>query len=141
MVSAAANCELPVQRPGSTQRCASGNDAVLADDAVLLSAANEFAREEQQRAAAEIDQDKLVNGSAGGGLRNVYGAAVATANHGFGTLLANEYLTIGETIFEGEEGAGVLAEGAGDWEDRNVLVGHGIEEPPVTLGPRRWSGR
>src|SRR6266852_4262035 len=123
------------------RRCASGNDAVLADDAVLLAAADQFAGEEQQRAAAAIDQEKLVDGSAGAGLGNVNGAAVATANHGFGTLLANEHLTVGETLFESEEGAGVLAEGADDGEDGDVLIGGGIKEPPVALGPRRRSGR
>src|SRR5207302_9939814 len=43
------------------------NDAVLANDAVLFAAADEFAGEEQQRTAAAIDQNELVNGSGGVG--------------------------------------------------------------------------
>jgi len=52
MVLAAANCEKPVQRPCSTQKTLRGrrrcarreNDAVFADDAILLAAADEARR-------------------------------------------------------------------------------------------------
>src|SRR5260370_3489687 len=46
------------------RRSADGNDAVLSDNAVLLAAANEFAGEEQKRALAAINENKLVDGSA-----------------------------------------------------------------------------
>jgi len=61
------------------RRRADGDDAVLADDAVLLAPADEFAGEEQQRTLAAIDQNKLVDGSASG-LRSVDGPAIARAS-------------------------------------------------------------
>src|SRR5260370_316980 len=47
------------------RRRTDGDNAILADDAVLLAPADEFAGEEQQRTLAAIDQNKLVNGSGG----------------------------------------------------------------------------
>ena len=74
-------------------------------------------------------------------MRNVYGPAIATANHAIGTLLTDGHLAGGETFLESEKGSGVLAVGADDGEDGDVLIGDGIEEPPVTLRSRRGSGR
>src|SRR5467141_2130947 len=54
------------------RRSADGNDAVLSDNTVLLSAADEFAGEEQKRALAAINENKLVDGSARW-LRNING--------------------------------------------------------------------
>ena len=123
------------------RRSASGNDAVFADDAILLAAADEFAGEEQQRALAAVDQYQLVDGSTGGGLWKVHGAAIATANHALGTLLTDGHLACGETFLKGEEGTSVLAIGADNGEDGDVLVCDGIEEPPVALSSRSGSGR
>src|SRR5437588_9045665 len=82
------------------RRRADGNDAILADDAILLAAAHELAGEEQQRAFTAIDQYKLVHGSAGTGLRNIYRPAIATANHVLRTLLTHRYVAVGETFLE-----------------------------------------
>src|SRR5260370_32873927 len=83
----------------------------------------------------------MVRGRAGGGLRNVGGVAVATANHGFGALLANEHFACGETFLEGEEGTGVLVVRTDDGEDGDILVIDGIEELPVALRASRGSSR
>src|SRR6266446_3091345 len=91
------------------RRCTSRNDAVLADDAILLAAADEFASEKQQGAPTAVDENELVDGSAGVVLRNVNGTAIASANQAFGALLANEDFAGGEAFFEGEERASVLA--------------------------------
>src|SRR5712664_1149949 len=123
------------------RRSAGGNDAVFANDAVLLAAADEFAREEQQRALAAVDQDQLVDGRAATGLRNIHGAAIATANHALGTLLSHSHIAGGETFLEREESTGVLAKGTDDGKNGDVLVGNGIEQPPVPLRSRRRSGR
>src|SRR5947207_7987818 len=61
------------------RRRADGNDAILADDAILLAAAHELAGEQQQRAFTAIDQDKLVHGSAGHGLRTLCYQAITYA--------------------------------------------------------------
>src|SRR3989454_12671914 len=91
-------------------RSADGDDAVLADDAVLLAAADELAGEEQKRALAAIDENKLVDGGAGRGLLDVNGPAIARACQAFGALLTNEDVTGSETFFKSEEKAGVLAD-------------------------------
>src|SRR5260370_6499456 len=98
------------------RRRADGDDAVLADDAVLLAPADEFAGEEQQRTLAAIDQNKLVDGSASG-LRNVDGPATARASQAFGALLADEHFTSGKSFLQRKEGAGVLVVGADDRKD------------------------
>src|SRR6266481_6341836 len=116
------------------------NDAVLADDAVLFAAADEFAREQQERALAAIDKNKLVDGSAGW-LRKVNGAAVARALHDLRALLGDSHLAGSESFFEGKEWAGVLALRTDDGKDGDVLVGNGIEEPPFALRTRALSGR
>src|SRR5207249_10045817 len=85
---------------------AGGNDAVLADDAILFAAADEFAGEKQERAPAAVDENELVDGSAGVVLRNVNGPAIAPANQAFGALLADEDFAGGKTFFEGSERAG-----------------------------------
>src|SRR6266481_5989715 len=116
------------------------NDAVLADDAVLFAAADEFAREQQERALAAIDEDKLVDGSAGW-LRKVNGAAVARALHDLRALLGDGHLAGRESFFEGKERAGVLALRTDDGKDGDVLVCDRIKEPPFALRTRGLSGR
>src|SRR5207249_10316569 len=68
------------------RRRADGNDAVFADDAVVFASADEFTGKEQQRAAAAIDQNKLVDGSAGGVLRRIERTTVAGARPGVGGM-------------------------------------------------------
>ena len=92
------------------RRRADGDNAVLADDAVLLAAADELAGEEQKRALAAIDENKLVDGGAGRGLLDINGPAIARACQAFGALLTNEDVTGSETFFKSEEKAGVLAD-------------------------------
>jgi hypothetical protein len=74
-------------------------------------------------------------------LWKVHGAAIATANHALGTLLTDGHVAGGETFLKSEEGTGVLAIGADDGKDGDVLVGDGIEKPPVALRSRSGSGR
>jgi len=61
---------------------------VLADDAVLLAAADEFAGEEKQRTLAAIDENQLIDA----GSRGVIGmnAAVATARESRGAVFADD---------------------------------------------------
>ena len=122
-------------------RSSDWNDAVLTNDAILLAAANEFAGEEQQRTLAAIDENKLINGSAGGGLGNIYGPSVARTRQAFRALLADEHFAGGETFLECEKQTGVLIVGTHDGENGDILVIDGVEEPPFAFGPGRWSGR
>ena len=123
------------------RRRADGDDAVLADDAVLLATADEFAGEEQKRALAAIDENKLVDGGAGRGLLDINGPAIARACQTFGALLVDERFASGESFLESEEGTGVLAVRTDDGKDGDVLVRDGIEKPPFPLGPRRGNSR
>src|SRR5205807_4870505 len=113
------------------------NDAVLANDAVLFAAADEFAGEEQQRTAAAIDQNELVNGSAGVGRRKIDRTAVARTLEDLCALLGDGNLAGRESFLECEEGAGVLTEGADDGEDGDVFVDDRIEQTPFALWPGR----
>src|SRR5882724_13660410 len=110
----AENAERQRRRPG-------GNDAVLADNAILFAAADEFAGEKQERTPAAVDENELVDGSAGVVIRNVNGTAIAPANQAFGALLADEDFARGETLFEGKERAGVLAVRTDDGEEGDVF--------------------
>jgi len=121
------------------RRRADGDDAVLADDAVLLAPADEFAGEEQQRTLAAIDQNKLVDGSASG-LRSVDGPAIARASQTFGALLPDEHFAGGKSFLESEEETGVLVVRTDYRKDGNVFVSDRIEKPPFPLRVRRWSG-
>jgi len=103
------------------RRRADGNNAVLANDAILFAAADEFAREEQQRSLAAVDQDELVDGGASGQLRKVDGMAVARTLHDLRALLGDGHLAGRESFFEGEERAGVLTLGTDDGEDRDIF--------------------
>jgi len=84
---------------------ADGDDAVLADDAVLLAAADKFAGEEKKRALATVDENELIDA----GARGVSWAddAVAASREARGALLANDDFAGGEAFFEREEAAGV----------------------------------
>jgi len=115
------------------------NDAVLTDDAILLAA--EFAGEEQQRTLAAIDENKLINGSARGGLGNIDGTSVARTRQAFRALLADEHFAGGQTFFECKKETGVLVVGTHHRENRDVLVVDGVEEPPFAFGPGWRSGR
>src|SRR5260370_651727 len=113
---------------------AHGHDAVFANDAVLLAAADQLAGEQQERALAAIDEHTLIHGSAGVVLRR--GAPLAAiADQAFRTVFGDKDLAAGETFFEGEEGASVLRT-AHDREERNILVGDGIEDAPIAFGRR-----
>src|SRR5260370_42434451 len=90
------------------RRIARGNDPVLADDTVLFAAADEFAREEQERTATAIDQHKLVDGSAGAGLRQGKGTSNPAPNPGFVTLLADRHFASGENLLARDERVGCL---------------------------------
>jgi hypothetical protein len=56
-------------------------------------------------------------------------------------LLTDGHLACGETFLKCEERTGVLAVGADDGEDGDVLVCDGIEKPPVALRSRSGSGK
>src|SRR2546426_10175746 len=79
------------------RRRADGNDAVFADDAVLFASADEFTGKEQQRAAAAIDQNKLVDGSAGVVLRRIDRTTVAGALQDLCALLSDGHFAGRET--------------------------------------------
>src|SRR5258708_4822574 len=106
MVFDAVNCELlPVQRPCSTQKTsrkrfgANRHDAVFADDAVLLAAADEFAGQQQQRTLAAVDEHELVHRRVI--LRRCSGPNHAAVTHHAGrAALADDHLATGQTFFQ-----------------------------------------
>jgi len=55
-------------------------------------------------------------------------------------LLTDGHVAGGEAFLKSQEGTGVLAVGADDGEDGDVLVGDGVEQPPIALRSRRESG-
>src|SRR5882724_7466083 len=121
-----------------------GNDTVLADDAVLLAAADEFAGEEKEGSLAAIDENELIDaGSAGIVRRN---AVAAIAHDADAALFADDNFAGSETFFEGEEMSGVIGGTGDDWEDADVFVSDGVEQAPVAVafgrvGRRRGIGR
>src|SRR5882724_8626028 len=123
---------------------AGGNDTVLADDAVLLAAADKFAGEEKKRPLAAIDENELIDaGSAGIVWRN---AVAAIAHDADAALFADDNFAGSETLFEGEEMSGVIGGTSDDGEDADVFVSDGVEQAPVTValgrvGRGRWIGR
>jgi hypothetical protein len=64
------------------------DDAVLADDAILLAAADEFAGEEKKRTLAAIDENELIDAGAGG-IRRA-NDAVAAAREARDALFADD---------------------------------------------------
>src|SRR5712692_230223 len=121
------------------RRRADGNDTVLANDAVLLAAADELASEEQKRTLAAIDQNKLVDGSASR-LRSVDGPAIARTCQTFGALLPDEHFAGGKSFLKSEKETGVLVVRTDYRKDGNVLVSDRIKKPPFPFRVRRWSG-
>src|SRR5882724_7244340 len=110
---------------------AGGNDAVLANDAVLLAAADEFAGEEKEGSFAAIDEDELIDaGSAGIVWRN---AVAAIAHDADAALFADDNFAGSETFFEGEEMSGVIGGTRDDGEDADVFVSDGVEQAPVAV--------
>ena len=97
---------------------ADGDKTVFADNAVLFAAADKFSGEEQERALAAVDEDKLVDG----GSRRICGAddavaAIAIAGHALGALFPDDYFAGREAFVEGEEPVGVVVVGADYRED------------------------
>ena len=123
------------------RRRADGNDAILADDAILLAAADEFAGKKQKRAAAAIDQNELVDRSAGVVLRKIDGTAVARALQDLRALLGDSHFAGRETFLERKKRTGVLTLGADDREDGDVFVDDGVEQSPFALWPGRKGRR
>ena len=117
------------------RRGAGGNNAILADNAVLLAAADKFARQQQQRPLAVIDQHKLIDGGARG-RREVHWAAISAADKPLRSLLVHDHFAGGKSLLKRKEGARVLAIRADYGENRYVFVGNGIEQPPFPFWPR-----
>ena len=67
---------------------AHGDEAVLADDAVLLAATDEFSSEKKQRSLAAIDEDELIDACAAGRVGD--NAAIAAARHAIATLFGDK---------------------------------------------------
>ena len=110
---------------------AGGNDAVLANDAVLLAAADEFAGEEQEGSFAAIDENELIDArSAGIVWRN---AVAAIAHDADAALFADDNFAGGETFLEGEEMCGVISGTGDDGEDGDVFVSDGVEQAPIAV--------
>src|SRR5271168_2350117 len=72
------------------------NDAVLADDAVLLAAGNHFTGEQQQRFFAAIYQDELVHLRAAGDRWAGFAAAISQAAHVV-ALFGDDGFTVSES--------------------------------------------
>ncbi len=117
------------------RRRADGHDAVLADDAVLLSAGNDFAGQENERALAAIDQDELIYLRADREVRR--DAAVARAAHVV-ALLGDDRIARSQRFIERREIAGVCVLRRDHGEDREILVRDRLGESPAGL--RRPAG-
>ena len=104
---------------------ACGHDAVLADDAVLFAAAHKFAREQQQRPLAAVEQHELVHGSPGW-LGNVDWTAIPSAHHLFRAALPHHDFPGRQAFFQSQKGAGVLAKRSDHGKYGNIFVGCGI---------------
>ena len=109
---------------------ADGNDAVLADDAILLTAGNHFAGEKQQRFFAAIYEDELVHLRAAAGTHHGRFGAVARTAHVF-ALFGDNCFARSERCIEGFEigGVGVLRRQHG--KDRQRFVGDGFADAPA----------
>jgi len=81
-------------------------------DAVLLSAADELACEEQQRALAAVDQYQLVDEAPAVALWKVHGRPSRPRTMLSEPLLTDGHVAGGETFLKSQEGTGVLAVGA-----------------------------
>src|SRR5580700_6341202 len=86
--------------------CADWNDAVLADDAILLAAGNHFACEKEQRLLAAIYQDELVHLRAAAGTQHGGFGAIARTAHVL-ALFGDDGFARGEGCVEGFEVGGV----------------------------------
>src|SRR5882757_4528963 len=106
-------------------------DAILADNAVLLAAADQFAGQQQQRPLATVDEHKLVHRRAGVVLRRPHHAAVA--HHPGSPALADNDFAPGQAFFQREKAAGVLRGTAYHRKYSNVFVDNRIEDAPIAL--------
>ncbi len=105
------------------------NDAVLADDAILLAAGNHFAGEKQQRSLAAIDQHELVYLRAAGNQRCGFDAISRTAH--VIALLGDDRFTGSERCIEGFEVRCVRLLRREHREDGERFVGDGFSRVPT----------
>src|SRR5712664_3702485 len=132
MVFDAVNCELlPIER----QRFRSNrHDAVFADDAILLAAADQFSGQQQQRTLAAVDEHELVHGGAAVILRHGNGPNLAAvAHHADSPAFADDHFAARETFFQRQKAAGVLRGAANHGKNRNVFVDDWIEDAPMAF--------
>src|SRR6184192_789751 len=150
MVFAAANCAAPVQRPCSTQKTSRGSGGAptgtmrslpmtrsCLPPLLLLAGELVSGGKKQKRAAAAIDQNKLVDGSAGVVLRKINGTAVTRTLQDLRALLGDGDFAGRETFLERKKRTGVLTLGADDREDGDVFIDDGVEQSPFALWPGR----
>jgi len=119
------------------------DEAVFADDAVLLATANQFAGQEKQRALAAVDEDELIDGGSGGIARTDNAVATAAiAGHTFGALFADDDFAGGEALVKSEDGVGVMVVRTDYRENGEVFIADRFEETPISgWFARRDSGR
>src|SRR5215467_3421063 len=116
-----------------------GNDAIFADNAVLLAAAYQFAGEKQQWTLAAIDENELIDVSSARVIRR--GNTVAVADHSGVALLADQNFTRGEAFFEREEMACVARYAGHNGENADVFVSYRSKQAPVTFRFGRFGRR
>src|SRR5207237_7754032 len=109
-----------------------GHDAVLADNAVLLAAADKFAGQQYERALAPVDEHELVHGGARR-LRNIDRTAVTPADHFLGAAFADHHFACCKAFLQRQKGAGVLAVRGHDGKHGNVFIGNRIEDSPIAF--------
>src|SRR5260370_37476099 len=113
---------------------ANWHDAVFADNAILLGAADQFSGQQQQRTLAAVDEHELVHGGAAVILRHGNGPNLATvAHHADSPAFADDHSTAREAFFERQKAAGVLRGATNHGKNRNVFVDDWIEDAPIAF--------
>src|SRR6266851_1036939 len=108
------------------------HDAVFADDAILLAAADQYSGQQQQRTLAAVDEHELVYRGACAVIRDGVNS-IAVAHHADSPALADDHFAARETFFQRQKAAGVLRGAANHRKNRNVFVDDWIEDAPIAF--------
>src|SRR5467141_3818721 len=111
---------------------ANRHDAILADNAILLAAADQFSGQQQQRTLAAVDEHELVYRGACAVIRDGVNS-IAVAHHADSPALADDHVTAREAFFQRQKAAGVLRGAANHGKNRNVFVDDWIEDAQIAF--------